>query len=116
MTDHILRWPAAALAAASLLPLSSARAQPTLEELLQRIEQQDQKILALERKLEIKEEADKAAAGSAAVVKASDRGFSLQSADGQNQVKLRGVMHFDGRFCADGPRTGQVTTLSPQFD
>jgi phosphate-selective porin OprO/OprP len=101
MTDHILRWPAAALAAASLLPLSSARAQPTLEELLQRIEQQDQKILALERKLEIKEETDKAAAGSAAVVKASDRGFSLQSADGQNQVKLRGVMHFDGRFLVD---------------
>jgi len=31
-------------------------------------------------------------------VKASERGFSIQSADGQNQVKLRGVVHVDGRF------------------
>ena len=38
-----------------------------------------------------------ALAASNAVVKASPKGFSLQSADGQNQVKLRGVLHFDGR-------------------
>lgn len=101
MIDPASRWRAAALAAASLLPLSAARAQPTVEELLRRLDEQEQKILILERKLEIKEEADKAAAGSNAVVKASDRGFSIQSADGQNQVRLRGVLHFDGRFMAD---------------
>ena len=101
MIDPASRWRAAALAAASLLPLSSARAQPTLEELLRRLEEQEQKILVLERKLEIKEEADKAAANSSAVVKASERGFSLQSADGQNQMRLRGVLHFDGRFMVD---------------
>jgi phosphate-selective porin OprO/OprP len=101
MTDPAFRWRAAVLAAASVLPLSAARAEPTIADLLQRIEEQEQKILVLERKLEIREEADKAAAGSAAVVKASDRGFSLQSADGQNQVKLRGVLHFDGRFMLD---------------
>ena len=101
MTDSANRWRAAALAAASLLPLSSARAEPTLEELLQRIEQQDQKILILERKLELKEEADTSAKSSNAVVKASDKGFSLASADGQNQVRLRGVLHFDGRNFTD---------------
>jgi phosphate-selective porin OprO/OprP len=101
MIDPASRWRAAALAAASLLPLSAARAQPTIEDLLHRLEEQEQKILILERKLEIKDEADKAAASSNAVVKASERGFSLQSADGQNQVRLRGVLHFDGRFMVD---------------
>ena len=101
MTDPAFRWRTAALAAASLLPLNAARAQPTLEDLIQRIEEQEQKILVLERKLEIKEEADKSAASTAAVAKASDRGFSIQSADGKSQVKLRGVLHFDGRFMLD---------------
>jgi phosphate-selective porin OprO/OprP len=89
------------MAAASLLPMAAVGADPSIAELLQRLEEQEQKILVLERKLEIKEEADKAAAGSTAVVKASPKGFSLQSADGQNQVKLRGVLHFDGRYFLD---------------
>jgi len=101
MFDPASRWHAAAVAAASLLPLSAARAEPTVEELLRRLDEQEQKILVLERKLEIKDEADKTAAGSNAVVKASERGFSLQSADGQNQVRLRGLLHFDGRFMLD---------------
>ena len=91
MTDPAQRWRAAAVAAASLLPFSAARAEPSMADLLQRLEEQEQKILVLERKLEIKEEADKSVASSAAVAKASPRGFSIQSADGQNQVKLRGV-------------------------
>lgn len=104
MTDPANRWRAAALAAASLLPLHAARAEPTIAELLQRLEEQEQKILVLERKLEIREEAAQSAARSNAVVKASSKGFSLQSADGQNQVKLRGVLHVDGRLLAsDGP-------------
>jgi phosphate-selective porin OprO/OprP len=99
MTDPARRWRTAALAAASLLPVVPAvAAEPTVAELLQRIEAQEQKIAVLERKLEIREEADSAAAGSAAVVKASDRGFSIQSADGQNQIRLRGLLHFDGRY------------------
>jgi phosphate-selective porin OprO/OprP len=32
------------------------------------------------------------------VVKASPRGFSVASADSQNQIKLRGTVHIDGRF------------------
>jgi phosphate-selective porin OprO/OprP len=99
MTDPARRWRTAALAATSLLPVVPAvAAEPTIAELLQRIEAQEQKIAVLERRLEIREEADTAAAGSAAVVKASDRGFSIQSADGQSQIRLRGLLHFDGRY------------------
>ena len=88
------------LAAAVIAPLAVAQAQgqqPTMEELLQRLEQQEQAIKVLERRLEIKEETDATAAKSAGVVKASEKGFTVQSADGANNVKLRGVLHVDGR-------------------
>jgi phosphate-selective porin OprO/OprP len=118
MTEPAHRWRTAALAAASLLPLTSARAAPTLEDLMQRIEEQEQKILVLERKLELKEEADKSAAGSAATVRADSRGFSLRSADSKNQLRLRGVLHFDGRnLTNDDPNdtkdTWQATRVRP---
>jgi phosphate-selective porin OprO/OprP len=113
MTDPAQRWRAAALAAASMLPLASARAEPTVAELLQRLEDQEQKILVLERRLEIKEEADKAVVASSAVPKAGPRGFSIQSADAKNQIKLRGVLHFDGRYFADdvAPETADTWLL-----
>ena len=71
--------------------------QPTIEELLQRLEQQEQAIKVLERRLELKEETDATAVKSNAVVKASEKGFSIQSADNRNNIKLRGVLHVDGR-------------------
>lgn len=119
MTDPAARW--RAVAVASLLPLSLASAQPTIEELIQRIEEQEQKILVLERKLELKEEADKSAAGSAATVRADSRGFALRSADSKNQLRLRGVLHFDGRnLTSDDPNdttdTWQVTRARPIVD
>jgi phosphate-selective porin OprO/OprP len=121
MTDPAQRWRAAALAAASLLPLAAARAEPSIADLMQRLEEQEQKILVLERKLEIKEEADKSIASTAAVAKASPRGFSIQSADASNQIKLRGVLHFDGRYLGnDDPNgttdTWQATRIRPIVD
>lgn len=110
MTDHSLRWRTAALAAASLLPFSTARSEPTVSELLERIEQQEQKILVLERKLEIKEEAEAGAKATTAVVRAGEKGFSLASADGQNQLRLRGVLHFDGREFTDDVTPGTADT------
>src|SRR6188474_1313197 len=88
------------LTSAVIAPLAVAQAQaqqPTMEELLQRLEQQEQAIKVLERRLEIKEESDATAAKSAGVVKASEKGFTVQSADGANNVKLRGLLHIDGR-------------------
>jgi phosphate-selective porin OprO/OprP len=108
------------LAAAVIAPLAVAQAQaqqPTMEELLQRLEQQEQAIKVLERRLELKEETDAAATKSNAQVKASEKGFTVQSADGQNQVKLRGVLHVDSRSMisdeADLPDTFQVTRARP---
>jgi phosphate-selective porin OprO/OprP len=84
--------------AALALPLGAQAQEPTLQELLQRLEEQEQKILVLERKLEIQDETAASARESTAVVSAGPKGFSLKSADGENQLKLRGTLHFDGRY------------------
>jgi phosphate-selective porin OprO/OprP len=101
VTHAQTRWHTALLAAAALVPLAPARAEPTMAELMQYIEQQEQRIRVLERKLEIQDEATRTSASSAPVVKAGPKGFSLQSADGGNVVKLRGTLHFDGRWFPD---------------
>jgi len=107
----------AAAVAAALLPAIS-QAGPTNEELLQKIEELSQKVLVLERKLEVQDDATTTAVKSTPVVKASPKGFSLASADGKNQLKLRGVMHIDGRFFeSDDPEgltdTWQATRVRP---
>ena len=107
----------AAAVTAALLP-AIAQADPTSEELLQKIEELSQKVLVLERKLEVQDEATKAAVTTAPVVKASPRGFSIASADSQNQIKLRGVLHVDGRFFeSEDPEglkdTWQATRVRP---
>jgi phosphate-selective porin OprO/OprP len=66
-------------------------------DLKQRLDEQDQKIKILERKLELNEEAIKAAAPSTPMIKASSKGFSIGSSDGAKVFKLRGLLHFDGR-------------------
>jgi len=88
---------AAIIAALAAAPLAAV-AEVTNEELLQRIEEQEQKILVLERKLEIQDEAAKTTKEATAVVNAGPKGFSLRSADGKNQLRLRGTMHLDGRY------------------
>jgi phosphate-selective porin OprO/OprP len=103
------------VAAAVALGLGVAAAVPadaetTNDELLQKIEELQQKVMVLERRLEIQDEATKTAAASTPVVKAGPRGFSLQSADGQNSLRLRGVAHIDGRFFASEDPTGVTDT------
>jgi len=84
------------------LPLSAAFAQSTDNaELLKRLEEQEQKLKILERKIELQDEAAKAATSGAATVRASPSRFSLQSADGANVARIRGVLHFDGRRFSD---------------
>ena len=100
------------------LPPAVVQADPTNAELLQKIEELSQKVLVLERKLEVQDEATKTAATTAPVVKASSRGFSIASADNKNQLKLRGVMHVDGRFFASEDPEGvkdtwQATRVRP---
>ena len=92
---------AAAHAEPDAAATTGAAGQPTIADLLQRLEAQEQKIRVLERKLEIQEETATNVAATAPVVKASERGFSLQSADGKNSLKLRGLVQVDGRFLTD---------------
>ena len=92
---------------------AAAAGQPTIADLLQRLEAQEQKIRVLERKLEIQEETATNVAATAPVVKASERGFSLQSADGKNSLKLRGLVQVDGRFLTDDYAGNAPDTWQP---
>ena len=107
-------------AAMALIPLSDALAQDApapaaidSAALLQRLEEAEQRIKVLERKLELQDEATTAAAASAPVVRANPNRFAIQSADGANSVRLRGVLHIDGRhFEGDGsPATSNTWLL-----
>jgi phosphate-selective porin OprO/OprP len=67
-----------------------------------------QRLALLERKLELQEEAETAKAQSAPVVNASaDKGLGIKSADGQLEVKLRGLVQADGRFFLDDDQAPQ---------
>lgn len=92
--------------AALVLPLGVALAQTEGAQsddaaLRQELEEQKQRLLILERKLELQEEAAQADKKAAAVVKANNGRFSFQTADGANVVKFRGVLHIDGRRYTD---------------
>jgi phosphate-selective porin OprO and OprP len=105
-------WRAAAIAAAATLaPFAAARADATIEELQQRLDEQEQKIRVLERRLELQDESAAAAKETTPVVSAGAKGFSLRSADSKNQVKIRGVLHVDGRYTNDDETTGVVDTF-----
>ena len=101
---------AAIIATLAAAPLA-AGAEVTNEELLKRIEEQEQKILVLERKLEIGDETAKAAKEATPVVAAGPKGFSLKSADGKNQIRLRGTMHLDYRNISGTDPGGTVDTF-----
>ncbi|GFE78544.1 hypothetical protein GCM10011487_05440 [Steroidobacter agaridevorans] len=100
---------------AVVLSLAAAGTQADeLSELRDRLEAQEQRIRILERKLELSEEAAKAAAPTTPVVRASpQQGFRIQSADGANVARFRGVLHFDGRYFADDvtPETADTWLL-----
>jgi phosphate-selective porin OprO and OprP len=105
-------------AAALWLPWTASFAQTTeaandAAALRQRVEEQEQRLLILERKLELQEEAAKTTAASAPIVKASGGKFSFQTPDGANVVKFRGVLHFDGRRFGDDvtPETADTWLL-----
>jgi len=104
---------AAAISATLLLAAGAARADD-LSELRERLEAQEQKIRVLERKLELQDEAAKAAVPNTPIVRASpQQGFRIQSADAANQIRLRGVLQFDGRYFPDDvtPETADTWIL-----
>ncbi|HEU4517386.1 MAG TPA: porin [Steroidobacteraceae bacterium] len=107
-TKHTLR---AAIFAALTLPLAAQAQEVSNEELLKRIEEQEQKILVLERKLEITDEAAASAKESTAVVSAGPKGFTIRSADSKNTLRLRGTVHLDGRYVEGEDPTLSIDTF-----
>jgi len=73
-----------------------------LEELRALVQELDQKVKVLARKGEVNEEAAAAAKKDTPVVKASEKGFGLESADGKNVIKLRGLLQADYRSFQQG--------------
>ena len=106
------RW-ALAIGVATALAAGAAPADE-LSDLRERLEAQEQKILVLERKLELNDEAAKAAIPTTPVVRANpQQGFRIQSPDSANVARLRGVLHFDGRRYFDDitPETADTWIL-----
>ena len=83
------------LAAASFAPLAHAQSASSDK---QRVEDLEQRLLILERKLEIQTEEAAAKAKDAPVVTASDKGFSLKNAKGDVEIKFSGLAQIDGRY------------------
>jgi len=99
-----IRRAAAVASIAALLPFAgTALAQDapatgdSNAELRREIEDQKQRLLVLERKLEIQQEAATAAASTTPKITASASRFQIGSADGANFVRLRGTLHADAR-------------------
>ena len=66
------------------------------------MEELSQKVKVLERKGEISGEEATAAKASTPVVSAGPNGFSLKSADGSSELRIRGQIQVDGRYFAGG--------------
>lgn len=110
-----------ALTIAAVLLAGSAAADE-IADLEERLDAQEQQIKVLERKLELNEEAARAAAPNTPIVRADpQRGFRLQSADGKHVARLRGTLHFDGRRYFDDTTSATADTwilrrIRPSFE
>jgi phosphate-selective porin OprO/OprP len=115
--------PSAAPAEAAPAPTAAPAAPALPPGLLDRIDEIDQRSRIVDRKLELAEEAAAAKKKEAPTVSADEKGFSLGSADGAFQLKLRGLVQFDGRrvFDATDPTIPDKDTfiarrIRPIFD
>ena len=85
-------------------PARAEEAGPPEKSIEQRFEELDQEIRILKRQRELEQEAAETAKKSTAIVKAGNTGFSLESADGQNVIKLRGLLQADYHYYFEGSR------------
>jgi phosphate-selective porin OprO and OprP len=103
MMNYKKLYAAIALASLASTPTSVfANDSAELEELRNLVQELDQKVKVLARKNEVIEEETVAAKKTTPVVKASEKGFGLESADGKNVIKLRGLLQADYRAFQDG--------------
>jgi phosphate-selective porin OprO/OprP len=97
-TTRLAALLAAALAAA-LLPALAQEPPPAAPQTdQQKIEELEQRLKVLERKDELAKEEAAAKEKEAPKVSIGKDGFSVRSADGAYQMKIRGYLHIDSRF------------------
>jgi len=96
MRNPTFRQLAPALTA--LLVLTPALRADELSDLRLTLQALEQKILVLERKQEIKDEAAVAAAPTTPKITVSDKGYTLASADAANSLRVRGLVQLDHRW------------------
>ena len=75
---------------------------PTQKSLEQRFEELDQEVRILKRKRELEQEAAETSKKATPIVKFSSSGFSLESADGSNSIRFRGIIQLDHRLNFEG--------------
>lgn len=85
-----------------------AEAPKSVEE---RLDEIDQKLRVLDRRGEIKDEAEAEKAKTATTPTSGKDGFSFKSADGAYVLKLRGYVQFDGRYFSDDRSRPNVDTF-----
>lgn len=71
----------------------------------------DQRLRILERKLELQQEEQVTRAREAPVVAVDNKGASFKSANGEYEVKIRGLIQGDGRFFLDDDAVAQNDTF-----
>ncbi len=84
-------------ALAVLLTLAPIVQADELTQVREQLHALEQKLLVLERKQEIKDEAAATAAPTTPKLTINDKGFTLASADAANSIKLRGLVQLDSR-------------------
>jgi phosphate-selective porin OprO and OprP len=93
---------ALSLLLAAAISLTTGSAQPVdkaeLEALRAQVQQLEQQLKVLSRRLEIKEEAAAAAAPTTPKVVVNEKGVALTSADGANSLKVHGLAQLDLRL------------------
>lgn len=90
----------------------AAAAPVTAETLDERVERLEQELRIVKRQLELRDEERANKAKEQAIVKAGAKdGFVIQSPDQAYQLKLRGVVHTDGRFFVDNEPAASTFTL-----
>src|SRR5262245_49181968 len=97
-------WVAVAtIAGTALAPVHAEAQDQTIKDLLQRIEELDQKVRILERNRELETEAAETKAKTTPTLTVDDKGLTAASADGNFAVRVRGLVQLDSRsYVNDG--------------
>ena len=94
----------------TLTALAAGVAQAADSTLQEQVNTLDQQLKVLQRKVELSDEATAKARTDNSVVTASDKGFGFKSADGQFEIKLRGLIQADARVFDEGIKGQPVAT------